>query len=216
MQDILTSHTAGRVTDWASSAKEYFAWRMSEKVPPSARKSPEDILADLKRDAQAANDHTIDQRPDRELRLRQAGEAAVKARLVDPYSAQFEWPYGFTFGTWKPFMARRVTGYWTCGRVNSRNRMGGYAGSATFVVVLDEDGTAQFVDIAEGKYPIVDTQCSKSVAFLPPARTDLPASAEPPVTSLANELEKLASLRDRGVITDAEFEAQKAKLLGER
>lgn len=32
-------------------------------------------------------------------------------------------------------------------------------------------------------------------------------------TSAADELVKLADLRDRGVITDAEFEAQKAKLL---
>ncbi len=46
-----------------------------------------------------------------------------------------------------------------------------------------------------------------------------PASAAaPPSTgqssSLAGELEKLASLRDSGALTDAEFQAQKAKLLG--
>ncbi len=33
-------------------------------------------------------------------------------------------------------------------------------------------------------------------------------------TSTAGELTKLAELRDKGVITDAELEAQKAKLLG--
>lgn len=33
--------------------------------------------------------------------------------------------------------------------------------------------------------------------------------------STADELTKLAALRDRGVLTDAEFEAQKKKLLGE-
>jgi hypothetical protein len=31
---------------------------------------------------------------------------------------------------------------------------------------------------------------------------------------VATQLEKLAGLRSQGVITDAEFEAQKAKLLG--
>ena len=38
-----------------------------------------------------------------------------------------------------------------------------------------------------------------------------PAAAEP---SYIDELEKLASLRDNGIITDAEFEAKKKQLLG--
>lgn len=33
-------------------------------------------------------------------------------------------------------------------------------------------------------------------------------------TSTADELSKLAKLKEKGVINDAEFEAQKAKLLG--
>ena len=37
--------------------------------------------------------------------------------------------------------------------------------------------------------------------------------APAPAESVADQLEKLADLRDRGVLTDAEFEAQKAKLL---
>jgi len=51
----------------------------------------------------------------------------------------------------------------------------------------------------------------------PPAAPP-PSAAAPPSTdqgsSLASELEKLATLRDRGALTDAEFQAQKAKLLG--
>lgn len=43
-----------------------------------------------------------------------------------------------------------------------------------------------------------------------PAATPAPAASP----SLASELEKLASLRDTGALTDAEFQAQKAKLLG--
>jgi hypothetical protein len=39
-----------------------------------------------------------------------------------------------------------------------------------------------------------------------------PAPAEPQ-ESVADQLTKLADLKDRGVLTDAEFEAQKAKLL---
>jgi hypothetical protein len=39
------------------------------------------------------------------------------------------------------------------------------------------------------------------------------AQAGPPRIDVADELTKLAALRDRGVLSDAEFEAQKAKLL---
>jgi membrane protein YdbS with pleckstrin-like domain len=39
--------------------------------------------------------------------------------------------------------------------------------------------------------------------------------AGPPVPSVAEELQRMADLRDRGAITDAEFQAQKARLLGE-
>ncbi|NKI96644.1 SHOCT domain-containing protein [Rhizobacter sp. SG703] len=49
---------------------------------------------------------------------------------------------------------------------------------------------------------------AKSVA--PPVAA--PASAAPPV-SVADELEKLASLRDRGVLTDEEFQHQKRAAL---
>jgi hypothetical protein len=42
----------------------------------------------------------------------------------------------------------------------------------------------------------------------PTAQTDAPAA------SVAEELKKLAELRDSGVLTDEEFAAQKAKLLG--
>lgn len=41
-----------------------------------------------------------------------------------------------------------------------------------------------------------------------------PAPASHPAGSVADELEKLAGLRDRGVLTEAEFETQKGKLLG--
>lgn len=34
-----------------------------------------------------------------------------------------------------------------------------------------------------------------------------------PASSIADELSKLAELRDKGIITDAEFDTQKAKLL---
>ena len=39
------------------------------------------------------------------------------------------------------------------------------------------------------------------------------ASVETPAVSVADELLKLASLRDQGILTEDEFSAQKAKLL---
>ena len=40
-------------------------------------------------------------------------------------------------------------------------------------------------------------------------------AAPPGVPDVSGELQRLADLRDRGVITDAEFKSQKARLLGE-
>jgi hypothetical protein len=46
-------------------------------------------------------------------------------------------------------------------------------------------------------------------AYRPAAPTPAPATS-----SLASELEKLAGLRERGILTDEEFAAQKSRLLG--
>jgi membrane protease subunit (stomatin/prohibitin family) len=40
-----------------------------------------------------------------------------------------------------------------------------------------------------------------------------PAAAAPPATDSLEQLKQLGELRDSGVLTDAEFEAQKAKIL---
>ena len=41
-----------------------------------------------------------------------------------------------------------------------------------------------------------------------------PAPAAPAEDDMIEQLQKLAQLRDQGILTDAEFQAQKAKLLG--
>ena len=54
-----------------------------------------------------------------------------------------------------------------------------------------------------------------AAAAAAPVAAAAPAPATPdPSNLIADELTKLASLRDSGVLTDAEFAAQKAKLLG--
>lgn len=63
----------------------------------------------------------------RQARLRAVAEAAIAGELLDPESARFEWPYGFVFGS-----VGKDIGYYTCGRVNARNRFGGYVGRRPF------------------------------------------------------------------------------------
>jgi membrane protease subunit (stomatin/prohibitin family) len=41
-----------------------------------------------------------------------------------------------------------------------------------------------------------------------------PAPAAAPATDTVTQLQKLADLKSQGVLTDAEFQAQKAKILG--
>ena len=121
-------------------------------------------------------------------------------------------------GYWKPFLSKRVEGYWTCGLVNARNRMGGYTGSSAFVTVLDESGIPEYVEIGEGReFDVTAAGCAKAARMLPPPPPGVEEIQMSTFggTSVAGELEKLASLRDRGIITQGEFEAQKAKLLGE-
>lgn len=150
--------------------------------------------------------------------FRRNSEASLRARLIDPDSARIEWPYGFTYGTWKPILSKRVEGYWTCGSINARNRMGGYTGSTSFVVVLDANGFVQFVDMGEARdFDFVTSQCNGSVKFLPPPQRELagagggqPAQA----ASIADELRKLVDLKNSGALSEAEFHAAKQQLLG--
>lgn len=149
--------------------------------------------------------------------FRRNAEAAIKADLFDPSSAQIEWPYGFTMGTWKPFLKKRVTGYLTCGRVNAKNRMGGYVGSTAFVVVVEHSGSVIFKDIGDGSaYDLVEGSCQKSASGFPPPQPELldrpaPAAAG---NSIADQLGKLAEMKASGALTQEEFDAAKKRLLG--
>jgi hypothetical protein len=150
--------------------------------------------------------------------FRRNSETSLRARLIDPESALVEWPYGFLYGSWKPFLSKRIAGYWTCGSVNARNRLGGYTGRSSFVVVLDPAGSVQYVDIGESDdFDILTGQCNNSVAMLPPPPPELSGSTSGQSSSnpsIADELAKLVDLRNSGALTEAEFEAAKARLLG--
>jgi hypothetical protein len=72
-----------------------------------------------------------------------------------------------------------------------------------------EDMKAKALSGQLGGFVMVDGQVVSGGGI--PGMPGTPASAPKP--DLADQLTKLADLRDRGVLTDAEFEAQKAKLL---
>jgi hypothetical protein len=71
--------------------------------------------------------------------FREMAESAIKDTLIDPDSAKISWRYGLHKGGWKPFLKGWVYGYYTCGEVNSRNRLGGYVGKKDFVIVVNYD-----------------------------------------------------------------------------
>lgn len=153
-----------------------------------------------------------------QAQFRRVAEQAVVSRLIDPDSARIEWPYGFMNGTWKPVFQKKIEGYWTCGRVNAKNRMGGYTGNTSFVVVLDPSGVVQYVELGTGKdFDFLSAQCANSVNLLPPAPAEFSSvptgQAANTGGSIADEIKKLMELKESGALTEAEFQVAKQRLL---
>lgn len=83
---------------------------------------------------------------------------------------------------------------------------------ATYKVDILRDGKPQTLTVARAfRSPITEAVVVKAEQSAGSEAATLPSA---PV-SVADELSKLVKLRDDGVLTDAEFEAQKKKLLGE-
>lgn len=96
-------------------------------------------------------------------RFHAIAEEGIKARLVDPDSAKFTWPWAPQKGGFKPILEPWVYGYYTCGTVNSRNRMGGYNGSRTFIVAVKYDRVI-YVDFGgDNGFGLVDDTCKKAL-----------------------------------------------------
>jgi hypothetical protein len=108
-------------------------------------------------------------------------EQAIREKLVDPQSALFKWPYNFVTGSLKGLLTKRYTGYWTCGRLNSRNKMGGYSGES-WVMVVVKDGVATMADVGEDQSSDpTNMACASAVknGGLPPAPTPFSAPQKP-------------------------------------
>ncbi|WP_157220606.1 PDZ domain-containing protein [Flavisphingomonas formosensis] len=116
-------------------------------------------------------------RPSSLEHFREAGQQAILQGFFDPSSAQFQWDRAITGGYWKPVFQKKVIGWWTCGLVNGKNRMGGYVGFRRFVVVMNNDQVV-FSQVGEGgDFDFVELGCQKAIqaGYLPLASA-VPAS----------------------------------------
>jgi hypothetical protein len=207
MDEIIAANRTSDRTDWPKAASQYFSWRNGEAFDLEKALKP--------RMASATNG--IDYGA-----MRRAAEQYIRTRLIDPSSAVFNWPYGFAWASWRPLFKKSVQGTMTCGYVNSRNRMGGYGGQSAFVVMMDGTNVTYFdMDDGIGK-GVVENGCAKGAKSILPTPQrgmlepgDNVQQATASSRSVADELKKLAALRDSGVLSAAEFQTQKEKLLAQ-
>lgn len=97
--------------------------------------------------------------------MRQMVEASVRSQLVDPDSAKFKWPYGFMQGVWRT--PKKYEGLITCGIVNARNRMGGFAGDSMFAAVIN-GGQIAYLDVDGSDSGLNSYLCGKAASRFPP------------------------------------------------
>jgi len=140
------------------------------------------------------------------------GSNILLGELFDPSSAQFSWISGYSWGYLKPLLGRRDFGWIACGRLNAKNRMGGYVGAKPVFIFVNAAGTVtadyvrSWISTCD-KAPNVTPQ-SELVSLGKAAPAESPSGR-----SVADELSKLAALRAEGILSDDEFQAEKAKLL---
>ncbi|KKC23951.1 hypothetical protein WP12_22020 [Sphingomonas sp. SRS2] len=154
MIEIVKEQTVNGATLWDATASKYFEWRANimgyDPAPPASR-----LIS-------SATDWSA---------MKKVVEDHIRSHLIDPGSADFRWPYGFVFTTYKPtIFSAKVTGWFICGAVNAKNRMGGYAGETPFVVIQDNDEIL-FSDMGT----IAKISCEKSASNMPPPQPQLHA-----------------------------------------
>ena len=146
--------------------------------------------------------------------VRKQAEGRLVRDAFDPQSAQITWTTGWfrgegRSGNWG-VASKKYQGWIGCASMNLRNRLGGYTGARPYSFIWTDGGELKTLDS--------DSQCygrgegRKDHYPLQAAFVDEPAAREAG-GSTADELAKLAGLRDKGVLTEAEFQAQKGRLL---
>ena len=84
----------------------------------------------------------------------------------------------------------------------------------TIYDLRERDEQRRLQPLQQAVQPAPSAPPTSAVGSPPAAPASGTASYGSPRTEVADELDKLAGLRDRGVISEAEFQAQKARLLG--
>jgi PDZ domain len=160
--------------------------------------------------AAGKGDADAGQRPDWET-YKQIGTAALKASLIDPESARIEWPYVAVSGTLKAFLGKKRSGFFTCGLVNAKNRMGGYTGSAFFLIMIKNNqvvsldiGQAGQIDTASASCPDYIKKGVFPVAANLAANVPAPAQAEPSLGLIIRAVPEGAYVSRVGAGTAAE------------
>ena len=80
------------------------------------------------------------------------GEAFIKADLLDPYSAAFEWPNSFVAFDEKVPLFKRTTGYATCFTYNAKNSYGGYTGVRTYRIIIRDNKVIDYAQVSELRF----------------------------------------------------------------
>ena len=70
------------------------------------------------------------------------------------------------------------------------------------------------IELDENDRAVIASDTDQTSAAPPPAQPAPSAAPAAPEESYLDELERLAGLRDQGIITDEDFEAKKKQLLG--
>ena len=109
---------------------------------------------------QSAASVPIDRGAQREVEWMAVVVRKLTSSLIDPASARVSLPYGFTPNptTWKVWGVP-MTGFFTCGTVNSRNRLGGYVGDTTFLAYVAMNGEVT-TTLDSYKTPILGRVCA--------------------------------------------------------
>jgi hypothetical protein len=105
-------------------------------------------------------------------KLRLAAEAGIRAMLPDPGSAQFQWPFGFAYGNWKPTLYSHQSGFLGCGVA---------AGRWFSVILRDDKVVLAHLDQAGG-YPQSQRYCA-SLGLPGPQPGMLDAAPQPGQTT---------------------------------
>ncbi len=121
----------------------------------------------------------------------------------------------YAFGTWLPTIAVQVR------RLHDKNRSGWWywlqllpiIGIIIVFVWSVSRGTEGDNDYGPDPLAVATLDAGPRPQAIPKPSTELPTTKVVRQGSMADELKKLSELRASGVLTEAEFDAQKAKIL---